>query len=292
VTAASILVTGSEGFVGRRLVHALKSQGSSVIELDVKNRVDLTNWEQLQDHLKNVTTVDVIIHLAAVVFIPFSFENPRLTYTTNILGTAHMLELARLKHAKRFVFASSYVYGPPQYLPVDEKHPVKAVSPYHRSKIIGEQLCQEYHENYGLSCIILRPFNIYGSGQNKKFLIPQIIDQLPSKKIVLQDPNPKRDYVYIDDVISAYVKTTIYEGTGYDIFNIGSGQSFSVREIVDKVLAVSHAKDVTVRFTHHKREHEIMDIVADIRKAKDQLKWQPTIDINKGLSLTLKEVKK
>lgn len=285
----NILVTGSEGFVGRRLVRILKSQDTSVIELDIKNGVDLTNWDQLSNSVKNISSLDVIVHLAALVFIPFSFKNPRLTYITNVLGTVNMSELARVKNVKRFVFASSYVYGSPQYLPIDENHPLQAMSPYNRSKILSEEVCKGYHEDYGISCVVLRPFNIYGPGQNKEFLIPEIIDQISSKKIILQDPIPKRDYVYIDDMVSAYLKAVAYEGTGYDVFNIGSGQSYSVQELVDKVISLSGKKDVTVTYTHKKREHDIVDIVADIKKAKEKLKWQPTIDINKGLSLLLKD---
>jgi UDP-glucose 4-epimerase len=283
------LVTGSEGFVGRRLVHALHNQGVSVIPLDVKNGVDLTDGKHLNEYLKKTSSIDIVFHLAAIVFVPYSFEHPQITYITNVAGTLNMLELARLRGVKKFVFASSYVYGPPQYLPIDEQHPLHAVSPYNRSKILAEELCHGYYEDYGVSCAILRPFNIYGQGQSKQFLIPQIINQLPSKTIVLQDPTPKRDYVYVDDVVSAYMKAAMYNGTGYDVFNIGSGRSYSVQEVVDKILTLSQGKEVTVTYTHKKREHEIMDIVADIQKAKDKLKWQPTMDIDNGLSKLLKE---
>jgi UDP-glucose 4-epimerase len=287
----STLVTGSEGFVGKRLVSTLRENGANVVEIDAKKGVDLTQWKQLNDCMKNVPPPDVIFHLAAIVFIPYSFQHPRITYNTNLMGTLNMLEIARMMDVKKFVFASSYVYGTPKYLPIDENHPLQAISPYNRSKILGEELCRGYYEDYSVACIILRPFNIYGNGQNKQFLIPQIIDQLPSKKIVLQNPTPKRDYVHIDDVISAYIKAATHDFVGFEIFNIGTGSSYSVKEIVDKVIEVSQKKGVTVMYTYKKRENEIMNIVANIQKAKEKMGWQPSIDINKGLSLLMKEAK-
>jgi len=283
------LVTGSEGFIGKHLVSSLKEKEASVEEIDIKKGIDLTNWEQLHDFIKNTARIDVLFHLAAIVFIPYSFKNPRTTYTTNIVGTLNMLEIARTLDIKKFVFASTYVYGWPQYLPIDENHPIQAISPYNQSKILGEELCNGYHNDYGLKCIILRPFNIYGTGQNKDFLIPSIIAQLPSKKITLENPKPMRDYVYIDDVVSAYIKAATYDAKGIEIFNIGAGVSYSVKEIADKIISLSQNKEATVSYTYKTRENEIMNIVADIQKAKEKMKWQPTIDIDSGLSKLLKE---
>jgi UDP-glucose 4-epimerase len=274
------LVTGSEGFIGKQLVNSLKRKGVIVKEIDVKNGIDLTNWEQLHNFIKTTSHFDVIIHLAAIVFIPYSFINPRITYTTNTMGTLNMLEVARTLDVKKFIFASSYVYGTPQYLPIDENHPIHAISPYNRSKIIAEELCKGYNEDYGLNCIILRPFNIYGTGQNKDFLIPSIIAQLPSNKIILENPNPMRDYLYIDDVVSAYIKAIQYSVKGIEIFNIGAGVSYSVKEIVDKIISLVQKREVKVSYMYKTRENEIANIVANIQ-------WQPTIDIDKGLSKLL-----
>jgi len=284
----NILVTGSQGFVGTHLVNALKRKDVSVKEIDIKNGIDITNWTQLYNNIKTLSHIDVLFHLAAIVFIPFSFKNPRITYTVNTMGTLYMLEIARILDIKKFIFASSYVYGLPHYLPIDEHHPINVKSPYNRSKILGEELCKGYHEDYGLKCIILRPFNIYGKGQNEDFVIPSIIAQLPSNKIILENPNPKRDYVYVDDVVSAYIKTINYEARDMDIFNIGSGMSYSVNEIVGKIIHLAKRNKVTVSYTHKERKSEINNIIADIRKAKEKMNWQPTIDIDKGLSKMIK----
>ena len=282
------LVTGSKGFVGRNLVQSLKEKEVFVKGIDIKDGIDLTNWEQLDNFFKNTSKIDILFHLGAIVFVPYSFKYPRVTYTTNLIGTLNLLEIARKYDVKKFIFASTYVYGQPQYLPIDEKHPVQAISPYNRSKIQAEELCKGYFEDYGLNCLILRPFNIYGTGQNKDFLIPSIIAQLPSKKIILENPNPMRDYVHIDDVISAYIKTATYDGKKVETFNIGTGVSYSVKEIVDKIINLAHIKDVIITYTLKIRANEISNIVADITKAKDKLKWQPNIDIDSGLLKMLK----
>jgi len=281
------VVTGSEGFVGKHLVSKLREKGAEVLELDLKKGIDLTNWKQLSDFLKNKNQIDVIFHLAAIVFVPYAVKNPRITYQVNTYGTLNMLEIAREMNIDKFILASTYVYGHPQYVPIDEKHLVQATNPYTHSKILAEELCKSYNKEYGMNCTILRPFNIYGSGQSRDFLIPKIVDQLSSGKIILKDPNPKRDYVYIDDVISAYINAAMYSSQGFDIFNIGSGVSYSVKEIVDRIIDISN-NDVKITFTQESRKNEIMNTVANIKKAKEKLGWQPKFDIDAGLSTLLR----
>ncbi len=285
------LVTGSEGFVGKHLVSTLRGEHANVLEIDSKKGIDLTNWKQLKDYLKSEQQIDVIFHLAAIVFVPYAVRNPRITYKVNTFGTLNMLDIAKEMNVNKFVFASTYVYGHPKYLPIDENHPIRSTNPYTHSKIIAEELCRVYHEEYGLTCIIMRPFNIYGSGQSKDFLIPRVIDQLSSKKIVLKDPNPMRDYIYIDDMISAYNKAAAYESKEFEIFNIGAGISYSVKDIVDRAIDLSQ-KEVEVTYTNETRKNEIMNTVANIQKAKEKLGWQPRIDINNGLSMVIQDSNK
>ena len=172
-------------------------------------------------------------------FVPYSFENPRETYEVNVLGTLNILELCRLYNIGNIVFASSYVYGSPEYLPVDEGHSLSPTSPYARSKVMGEGLCRAYHEDYGLKCVILRIFNIYGEGQSDSFLIPSILKQLVSGEIELMDPEPRRDFLYISDAVDAYVKAGHYTGSDFEVFNMGSGVSYSVDSIANKIIDLS-----------------------------------------------------
>lgn len=272
-----VLVTGSSGFLGRALTKRLKEQGYSVKGLDIKEGTDIADWGRI----KYLRGFQVIIHLAAKTFIPSSFKQPRIFYWNNLLSTVNILELSRINKAK-FVFASSYVYGYPKYLPIDEKHPTAGHNPYSESKLLAEELCRGYQRDFGIQMIIMRAFNIYGPDQKKEFLIPHILGSLRRGRVFLGDPEYKRDYVYLDDAINAYVKAIEYEHEGLEIFNIGYGKSYSVRELVD--LAKNYyGKDVLVQYDKDKRKGEIPDAVADNRKARNILDWQPRIDIETGI---------
>ena len=281
-----ILVTGSSGFVGKNLVEELKRQDADVLTLTDHDgrRIDIRDQQRVEAIINKIRNIDIdiVYHLAAITSVPFSFENPGETYDVNVLGTLNILELCRSCNADKIVFASSYVYGQPQYLPIDEKHPLQPTNPYARSKILGEELCRAYNTDFGVKCIILRPFNIYGVGQSKNFLIPSIIAQLRYGKIELKDPEPKRDFIYISDVIDAYIKAGEFNGD-FDVFNIGYGKSYSVKEIVDKIIYL-YGKDVKVKYSGERRKNEIMDTIADIKKAKEKLDWKPSVEIDNGLS--------
>jgi len=274
-----IAITGSSGFVGSHIVKKLKKSGSDVIALDIKNGIDITDWEKI----RSIEKFDVLFHLATKIYVPESYKNPRDFYYTNTAGTLNSLELCRI-HKAKIVFASSYIYGNPQYLPIDEKHPVAAFNPYSQTKIIGEQLCKGYHRDFGVPAVILRPFNIYGTGQNENFLIPSIIKQAISGSILLKDPNPKRDMVFVDDVVDAYIKAGEYNQKDYEVFNIGSGKSYSVREIVESIVDLFDYK-IDVIFSGEKRQDEVLDTVADISKANRLLNWEPKIKFLHGIRM-------
>ena len=285
-----VLVTGSRGFVGKNLVEELKRQDADVLTLTDHDgrRIDIRDQQRVEAIINKIRNIDIVYHLAAITSVPFSFENPRETYDVNVLGTLNILELCRSCNADKIVFASSYVYGQPQYLPIDEKHPLQPTNPYARSKILGEELCRAYNTDFGVKCIILRPFNIYGVGQNKNFLIPSIIAQLRYGKIELKDPEPKRDFIYISDIIDAYIKAGEFKGD-FDVFNIGYGKSYSVKEIVEKIIHL-YGKDVKVKYSGERRKNEIMDTVADIKKAKEKLGWKLRVEIDRGLGDMLKYI--
>ena len=280
-----ILVTGSSGFVGSHLVEELKRRDVEVVTLtdSEERKIDVKDWQKI----KEITDIDMVYHLAAKTYVPFSFENPRETYEVNVLGTLNILELCRLRDIEKIVFVSSYVYGQPRYLPVDEEHPLQPTNPYMRSKVLGEELCRAYNNDFGIKCIIFRPFNIYGMRQSDDFLIPSILKQLVNGEIELRDPEPRRDFLYIKDAIEACVRAGEYSGSDFEIFNIGAGVSYSVDEIVRKLINISGQK-VAVNYQHKRRKNEIMNVVADIRKAREKLRWVPKISIEGGLNATIR----
>ena len=272
-----IAITGSCGFIGYHLIKKLLKLNYKFIEIDIKKGIDITDWQQL----KIIEKFDVLIHLAAKSFVPDSYKYPREFYSTNINGTLNVLELCRIYSAK-IIYISSYVYGNPEYSPIDENHPVQAFNPYAQSKLIGEQLCQGYLRDFNVPVIIFRPFNIYGKGQNENFLISSIIKQASSGKIVLKDPKPKRDLVNIDDAIEACIKAIEFNRTSFEIFNIGSGISYSVKEIAEMIAMILNY-NIEIKFSGEKRRNEVMDTIADISKAKSLLSWEPSTNLEDGI---------
>jgi nucleoside-diphosphate-sugar epimerase len=274
-----VLVTGSSGLVGSRLVAQLRGQGVTVIEADARTGMDITDWSTMQ----SLPALDAIVHLAAMTYVPDSYDRPRQFYVTNVLGTLSALELCRLRKA-RMIFASSYVYGRPRYLPIDEGHPVESFNPYAETKIQGERLCYAYHRDFRVRATVLRPFNIYGPGQDQRFLLPSIIRQARTGAILLKDPRPRRDFVFVDDVVEAYLAAIGYEGKEYDTFNVGAGVSFSVAEVVDHVCRQMALKP-TVAYTGERRESEVEETRADTTRASQCLGWRPRVEFADGIRL-------
>jgi nucleoside-diphosphate-sugar epimerase len=276
-----ILVTGSDGFVGTHLISRLKEEGAEIICFSKSLGKDILKEESF----KNLPKIDIVYHLAAITYVPFAQENPKKTFETNILGTINVLEFCRKTKAK-MIFASSYVYGTPRYLPIDEKHKLNPTNNYAESKVIGEMLCKRYHSDYDVKCIIFRVFNIYGPNQNNLFLIPTIINQLDKPEIRLNYLAPKRDYLHIYDLIDAYILAGNYESEKIEIFNVGYGKSYSVKQIVDTILKIAK-KDIKINSLELKRKGEIMDCSADITKIRNKLGWKPSIVIEKGLEMII-----
>jgi nucleoside-diphosphate-sugar epimerase len=272
---SKILVTGANGFVGKLLCEALINIGHEVVSItSIDGDIALTEtWESLP-------IADIVIHLAARTFVPESWKHPDLFLTTNTLGTIRALEYCK-NHQAKLVFISSYLYGNAKTQPINEEAPIFTPNPYALSKKTAEDYCKLYADSFGVKTIILRPFNIYGSNQNPSFLIPEIIHQvLNNQSVHVKDLVPKRDYLYIDDFINAIIQCLPINQ--FDIFNIGSGISYSVKEIIDMVQNIA-GTNYPVTSSNETRAAEIMDTIADISKATKLLHWKPTISMLQGL---------
>tara|TARA_Y100000031_G_C8231951_1_gene391337 strand:- start:1228 stop:2091 length:864 start_codon:yes stop_codon:yes gene_type:complete len=265
-----ILVTGANGFIGKHLVKELQNQKAEAIPFDLPNSV--LNPEQIQKTGK----VDIIFHLAALARVDESFLKPQDYFKTNTEGTLNILEHARLHNAK-VIMPSTVVYsGQP---PFTEHSQINPASPYHASKLLAEEIIKYYNQFYQLNTVILRLFNVYGHGQSEKFLIPTIIKQaIHSDTIIIKDPRPKRDFVHISDVITAFINATTLKTC--EIINIGSGTSISVKEVAQII-----SKQTNKPISHPDPTQPLPqpDIYADISKAKDLLAWHPHITLQEGL---------
>lgn len=280
---SEILVTGAKGFLGSALLAQLQSQGMKVYGIDVEQG-DITLEDTLKPYeIKNITHV---VHLAGKTFVPESWEHPFSFYQVNVMGTLNVLEFCRRTKAS-LTYISSYLYGEPESLPISENHPVKSYNPYSHSKVLAENACDFYSRAYGLKIVILRPFNAFGPGQPSRFIIPEIIERVkdPEVKVVeVMDLRPRRDYIFISDLTNA-IRLSIHAPSG--IFNLGSGYSVSVEEIIREVMEITGIhKEYRSRGTE--RPNEIFDLYADISRAKRELQWEPMIRFEEGLAQCLR----
>jgi nucleoside-diphosphate-sugar epimerase len=284
-----ILITGSEGFMGKALKARILSTHpeSEIFQYSHSLGFDVVDPNSFQSFVgKGITDV---FHLASKTFVPESWENPRAYYQTNLMGTENVLEFCRHEKAKMFYF-SSYVYGTPKYLPIDENHPIDSVNPYGHSKWMAEELCRFYSKNFSVPSIILRPFNIYGPGQSDHFLISKIIHQcLSSNEISINNTKPKRDFLYIDDLTDACV-TLLNSDVSSGNYNLGYGKSHSVLEVVEEILKIS-GKNILVNASGIERPNEVMDVVASCKLTLEGF-WKPKFDLKSGIEETFLQSKK
>ena len=278
-----ILVTGSSGFIGKHLVKSLREKEYIVYEFD-------HDQGDIADFKFQFSRLDHIVHLASLIFIPASWEDPQSFYRTNVMGVVNVLETCR-KYNCSLTYISSYVYGTPKYLPVDEKHPVNPSSPYNHSKLIAEDICRFYSGAFHIPVTIFRPVNVYGPGQRADFLIPKIIAQVldPSIEAVeVMDLRPKRDYLYVDDFINAIILS--FGQQDYDIFNISSGHSISVEDII---LTIINQSDSNKSYSakNVQRTNEIWDVSADHSKLSSQMKWFPQTSFEEGIGNCINALK-
>jgi nucleoside-diphosphate-sugar epimerase len=278
----TIAVTGSYGFIGMHLIKQLQNLSNKLIPVDIKDGSDLKD----EKIIEQVPHFDILIHLAARSFVPESYITPHVFFRDNYILTLNALELCR-KHKASMILFSSYVYGKPIYLPIDEQHPTDGFNPYAQSKLICEELCKSYNRHFKVPLIILRPFNIYGPGQDDRYLIAKIIKMAKSGRIELENPLPKRDFIHVYDVVNfiLFVLKRIRK-FNCEVFNLGSGTSHSVNEIV--TMAVGN-KNIQVLYNNVSRPSEIYDTVCNNKKAIQELDWHPIISLQEGIDQILKE---
>ena len=286
-----VLVTGSSGFLGSHLVNSLQNSqkilGLSNNKQETKSKnVSHKKIDLRANNLTIRSKISSIIHLAALSDVKYCNDNPSICFDVNVVGTKKMLEICRKKDID-FIFAStSHVYGKPKTNPITEKETTKANSIYSTTKIIGENLCESYAKTYGLNIAVLRFFSLYGPKAPKHNVVYNIINQYKNySKVKMGNLKPKRDFLYIDDAIRA-IKIVNDNQKGFQIFNVGSGKSFSIKMICDKIEKIMRKKNTIETDKNKIRKNDILEIRSDYNKIRKNYHWEPKISLDEGLTKT------
>ena len=297
------LVTGGAGFIGSHLVDRLVSGDCHVRVIDNLSTGKLANISQhlregVIDFVKGdikdfelvrkcVHDLDAVVHLAAITSVPFSVKQPEVTYETNVAGTLNLLNACAEARVRKFVFISSCaVYGEPEYLPVDERHPTNPISPYAESKLLGERHCLDFHRKRLLKSVVLRLFNVYGSRQgvnDYSGVITKFIDRSKQKAplIIYGDGSQTRDFVNVHDVVEAVLKALETEASEGEVFNIGFGAATSVNELAQHILDLA---GLNLEISYEQpRAGDIKNTYANISKAEKLLGYKPAVSLHAGL---------
>lgn len=297
------VVTGGAGFIGSHLVDELLRRG---IDITVLDNLESGKLENIRKHMgrkgfcfirgdirdrqvvkEMIKDVDVVVHLAALTSVPQSFEYPSLYNEVNVVGTLNLLEASLNSDVKLFVYASSCaVYGNPKMPPIKESHILRPNSPYAITKMTAESYMQLYYEEFGLSTVCLRYFNVYGPRQfHNQYagVIVRFLECIKKNKplVVFGDGRQTRDFVHVKDLVEAHM-LVIKNDVGGETFNVGTGTATTINELADMLVEVT--KNTSPKIVHTKpRKGDIRQSVADISKAKEKLQYLPKVSLREGL---------
>ena len=307
-----ILVTGADGFIGSHVVETLVRSGHEVRAFVLYNSFNSWGWldesdKAIRDSIdifagdirdphgvdKAVENQEVILNLAALIAIPYSYHSPDTYIDTNIKGTLNILQAARRHNVKRVVQTStSEVYGTAQYIPIDEVHPLHPQSPYAATKVGADQLALSFHASFDVPVGILRPFNTYGPRQSARAVIPTIISQLANKsKVKLGSLSPTRDFSFVQDTANGFLAAAQSDAIVGQTINLGSGFEVSIKETAETIAKLMNTKLELVDDEQRVRPEnsEVERLHASIEKAKTLLGWQPELKGLAGFETGLKK---
>ena len=302
-----ILVTGADGFIGSHLVEALVNGGYDVRAFVAYNSFNTWGWldtseKKIIDAVevipgdirdqngvqKAVDGCDVVLHLAALIAIPFSYNSPSTYIDTNIMGTLNVLQAARTCGGIKVIQTStSEVYGTANYVPIDEAHPLKGQSPYSASKIGADQIAYSFFASFDLPVTILRPFNVYGPRQSARAIIPSIITQILNGKDVIELGSlfPTRDFTFVLDTVRGFIAAANSDNGVGEVINLSSDFEISIGELV-ALISKTIGKEVTVVSSEERmrpKNSEVHRLWGDNKKAYELLGWKPVHAGHRGL---------
>jgi NAD dependent epimerase/dehydratase len=306
-----VLVTGADGFIGSHLVEALLDAGSQVKAFVYYNSFNSWGWldslpaerlDAMDVHPGDIRDphgvraamrdVDVVLHLAALIAIPFSYDSPDSYVDTNVKGTLNVLQAARdLGTSRVAVTSTSEVYGTARTVPIDEQHPRQGQSPYSATKIAADALAESFHRSFDLPVVTVRPFNTYGPRQSARAIIPTVITQLlaGSTEVRLGSLEPTRDLNYVTDTVAGIIAAaSCDEAVGRDV-NIASGREISIGDLARTIIGIVNpaARIVTDPQRLRPEGSEVERLLGDASLLRSLCGWEPSVTLEDGLARTV-----
>lgn len=308
-----ILVTGADGFIGSHLCETLVRAGHDVRAFVYYNSFGHWGWldsspPEIRDALDifagdvrdphGVRTAmqgcDTVLHLAALIGIPYSYHSPDAYVDTNIRGTLNIVQAARDLGVEKVVHTStSEVYGTAQFVPITEDHPLQGQSPYSATKIGADQIALSFHRSFETPVAVIRPFNTFGPRQSARAVIPTIITQIAAgqREIQLGSLNPTRDFSYVADTVRGFVRVAESAASVGNVINIGSNFEISIGDTVELIAQQMNVEIEIVSDDQRTRprDSEVERLWADNSRARELLQWTPEYGGRQGFGRALKE---
>ena len=306
----TILVTGAGGFIGSHLVEKLIENGSKVrafVRYNSRNDPGLLSLlpEELLNQVEIIpgdlrdlpavqaamSGVNLVYHLGALIAIPYSYSHPMEVIETNVIGTLNVLQAASQTGVTRLIHTStSEVYGTAQKVPIDENHPLQGQSPYSASKIGADKLVESFYNSYDLPVVTLRPFNTYGPRQSARAVIPAIISQALSQRVIrLGNLDARRDLTFISDTVDGFLRAAHKPDVEGKTINLGTGREVSIGDLADKIIELVDLP-VKVEIDPERlrpEKSEVQRLLADNKLALQYLGWKPQVELTDGLNKTI-----
>jgi NAD dependent epimerase/dehydratase len=308
-----VLVTGADGFIGSHLVEALVRAGFEVRAFVLYNSFNSWGWlDRCADDVREQFEIfagdirdphgvrtamegcDAVLHLAALIAIPYSYHSPDTYVDTNVKGTLNVVQAARELGVSKVVHTStSEVYGTAQYVPITEVHPLQGQSPYSASKIGADQIAQSFYLSFGTPVVTLRPFNTYGPRQSARAVIPTIITQIANgqRQIRLGAVLPTRDFNFVSDTVSGFIRALESDSGIGEVINVGSNFEISIGDTARTIAEVMNTEIEILTEEQRLRpgKSEVERLWADNKKAQELLGWKPAYGGLEGFRRGLSE---
>jgi len=278
------LITGSSGFIGKNLVENLLSEYRIT---GLSKKLEKSKLNYITKDISKITSKDLknifcVIHLAAITDPKICEDFPDQCIATNVLGTQKILEASRKNNCKVIYASTSHVYGIPKKIPISETASTSPTSIYAGSKLAGEILCESYHRQFNMDISIVRIFSVYGPKSNNHCVLPSIVKQIKnSNTIKLGNINSRRDFIFISDIIDAF-KIILKNIDGFNIYNVGTEKSYSIKEICQKFEKLYGKKIIIKSNSKQNRKFDAKNIICNATKLK-KLGWKSKISLDEGL---------